>query len=348
MDSYFIMDTILKKLHIDETYTKPVPKEKVFTKVKDQIPPRKHFNYMADLLFLPETKQGYKYLLVMVDLYTDKFDIEPMKTKESEDALSAMKTIFKRPYLKKPEASIQTDGGTEFKDVFHKFLYNENIFHKVTFPDRHSQMSSVENLNKTLGRLINGYLNTIEIETSKTYCEWDTGELLDTIRTELNKYRSKKNKPTKQDLIFRADKEPKYKVGDIVYRKLETPMNVLGHKESTKQFRMGDLRFDVKQPRKITHVFYYSGKIPYRYQLESIDNVSFTEAQLKPAKGETESKYVVEKIIGRKVEKKKNYYLVKWKNYKKDESTWEPEEKLRTDGLGQMIEDYDKTRNSKK
>ena len=70
---------------------------------------------MADLLFLPQTDSGYRYLLVMVDLANDEFDIEEMRNKESATVLKAMKNIFRRGILKKPYASIRTDAGSEFK-----------------------------------------------------------------------------------------------------------------------------------------------------------------------------------------------------------------------------------------
>ncbi len=52
----------------------------------------------------------------MVDLATHEFDIEPMKTKKSKEALQAMKNIFKRTHLKQPKASLRTDNGTEFME----------------------------------------------------------------------------------------------------------------------------------------------------------------------------------------------------------------------------------------
>ena len=85
---------------------------------------------MADLLFLPKAQNGYNYLLVITDIYNSKFDIEPIKNKEAQTVLDALLEIFKRIYLDKPKASISTDAGTEFKQVFKKYLDDNNIFHK--------------------------------------------------------------------------------------------------------------------------------------------------------------------------------------------------------------------------
>ena len=112
------MNKVMKKLNIDETYTKK-PKVK-FDTVKQNTFPRKGFNYMADLLYLPKTRQKYLYLLTMVDIWSNNVDFEPLKDKKSSSVLQAMKKIFKRGILPQPHASIRTDNGSEFKDVFHK------------------------------------------------------------------------------------------------------------------------------------------------------------------------------------------------------------------------------------
>lgn len=51
------MDKILKELKINEKYSKPVKIKKEFSKVKDNIPLKADYNFMADLLELPETKK---------------------------------------------------------------------------------------------------------------------------------------------------------------------------------------------------------------------------------------------------------------------------------------------------
>ena len=56
----------------------------------------------------------------------------------------------------------------------------------------------------------------------------------------------------------------------------------------------------------------------------------------------TETTYEVKDLIGKKVVKKKTYYLVWYKGYKKSESTYELETDLRDDGLGDLIDEYNK------
>lgn len=330
------MDKLLKKLNVNETYTKAL-KKPIFDKVKQNTFPKGGYNYMADVLFLPETKEGYKYLLTMVDLWSDEFDMEPLKTKEPTEVLKAMETIFKRKYLKRPKASIRTDNGSEFKGVFHKWLFENDILHREAEPYRHQQLANVEQLNYIIGRLLNGYMNNKEETTGKVYKEWLPP--LNIIRKDLNKVREK---PDGDPFTFNptlTDKIPKYNVGDLVYHKVERPMNALGHYQSTANFRVGDYRFDIKNPRKIIKVLPYPNNI--RYILNGMNHVSYTEAELKPA-AQKEETYTVKKIIDKKIIKKVVYYLIWWKGYLKKNATWEKETELIKDGLKPMIDEYNK------
>ena len=56
-------EKLITKLGLDETYTKVRIKPK-FDNVKDNIPPLQDYNFQADLIMLPKTKKGFKYLLV--------------------------------------------------------------------------------------------------------------------------------------------------------------------------------------------------------------------------------------------------------------------------------------------
>lgn len=328
---------LIDNLGIDETFTKSTRKENKFTHVKNQIPLQKNWNFMADLLFLPKTKKGYHYLLVVVDLATDVFDIEPLQKKDAEYVRDAMKRIFKRGILKLPKYSIQTDAGSEFKGVFHKWIYDNNILHRTARAGRHSQMSNVESLNKQLGRLLLGYLNKKEKDTGKYYYEWT--DMTNKIRDELNKIRKKPEKsPYTHDYpVHDIKKTAKFKVGDLVHYKLDEPRDNFNQKQAGK-FRTGDLHFD-PIAKRITEVIFYTGDIPFRYALEGITNATYTEGQLKLSTQQEET-YRIKKIIGKKRIRGITKYLIWWDGYKRTEATYEPEDKLIEDGFENLINEY--------
>ena len=86
---------------------------------------------------------------------------------ESQTVLNALLKIFKRDYIERPKASISTDAGTEFKNVFNNYLYKNNIYHKIASTSRHTQQSSVESLNRILGKIIMIYLSKKSKETDR-------------------------------------------------------------------------------------------------------------------------------------------------------------------------------------
>jgi hypothetical protein len=341
------LQKLLGELNLTETNTKVIQKPKKFTKVKDQIPNIANYNFGADILMLPESKKTKnRYCLVVTDLATNAFDIEGMPNKEATTTLKAMEKMFKRKHIKKPEASITTDGGNEFKSEFQNYMFENSILHKTAAKGRHTQNANVENLNRTLGRIFNLYMNGVEEKTGKVYTNWD--DMIDEVRTKLNEIRKRpEGDPYTDPMKIPTDfTEPKFNVGDIVFQQLDVPQNALGHELSGK-FREGDSRWS-KIPRKIKIVTVYAGAEKFRYILDGIPNVSYTEAQLKLApKTETESKYVVEKIVDKKTVNKKVQYFIKWKGYKATENTWEPKETLIEDGLQSMIDEFEKNKKKK-
>lgn len=338
------MNNLLKKLKENKDFTRPnLKKQKKFNKIKNNIPLLEDYNMMADLIELPTTKEGYKYLLSVVDLASDEFDIEPLKTKTPDEVLTGFKKMIKRKHIGKPYASIRTDNGKEFKGEFDKYLSKEGILHKLNLPNRHKQMANVEALNKQLGLLINTFMNNKEEETKKRFREWT--KIVDFVRTELNKIRKKTLKKKFDfndypDIPYDEIGNPKFKVGDIVYEKLETPEDALGHKQNTNNFRVGDYKIS-RVPKKIKNVLLMNDEPYFRYILEGMPNVSYSEYELIKSK-EKETKYIVKDIIGKKKIKGKTHYLIWWKGMKKEQATYEPEKNLIEDGFKNIINEFNK------
>ncbi len=337
------MKTLMSKLDIDESYTLPIKYH--YPKVKNQVFPQHGFNYEADLLELPKTKKGYSYLLTVDDIYSNYCDFEPLKTKTSEEVLKAFKTIFKRGILSLPQASIRTDNGSEFKSVVDRYMYDNNILHRWSLPDRHKQMGNIENLNRQLGRVFMTYINNKSMELDSEYTDWT--DIIDDVRHEINEL---KNHPKDIDMDnyipkkINIEKAPKFKVGDLVYRRLEKPLDRFGNKYQNSKFRQGDNRFEINEPRKIVQVLVYTSNDPYRYLLNGLPNVSYAENELLPAK-ETEEKRIVKKIIDKKVTNRIVYYKTWFKGELKRDAIWLPKKQLLEDGLKEYIQEYENGEN---
>ena len=350
------MKDLYKELEIgDTTLTKPVKKRnQKYNRVIDNIPMIEDYNFMADLLFLPETKNGYKYLLVIVDLSNNEFDIEPIKDKTPKTTLNAMKTIFKRKYLDKPYASVKTDNGNEFKGVFQKYLVDEKILHKVGLTGRHRYTAVVERLNKDLAKLFNLYMNSKEIKSGKVYKEWI--DVLPQVREKLNEIRTIELKPQNQYQykMFSTTDKPKFKVGDMVHRLLDEPRNALNEKQSTNSFREGDFRWSLLT-YKIIQIVYFAGDVNYRYLLEGIKGTSFAEWELKPNtlkidEEVSEMKEIIDMSYNKK-EKMWYYRIWMFDENKKDSGWYSHNDLLETveeEKLNEFIDLYKSKKKKKK
>jgi hypothetical protein len=301
--------------------------------------PEPNFNQMADLLQLPKDK-GYQYLLVVLDLATNKFDIEQMKTTSSRECLDAYKKIIKRGILKKPIISIKTDGGSEFKKEFNKYFYDNNILHKTSVAYRKKQMSPVENLNKSIGRIIMNYLNDKSIETNTEYTNWI--DILETIRKSLNEFRERDLDKLKQyqnqHNNINLNEKPKYEIGDYVHYKLDAPTDIYGNKLKN-GFRQGDIIYSV-DTKQIVDILYYHDTPYFRYKLKDLPNVSYSDFELKPSQ-KSDNTYVIKKIIDKRTLNKQVQFLVWFKGELKKEATWIPKKELIEDGATEYIQQFE-------
>ena len=101
---------------------------------------------LADLALLSTKNDGYKYLLVMIDIFSRYAWVRPLKTKFAKEMVKAMKSIFEKG--RKP-ALLRTDGGREYKNnVVKTYLNNQGIHHFRTFNE--TKANFAERVIKTL------------------------------------------------------------------------------------------------------------------------------------------------------------------------------------------------------
>jgi hypothetical protein len=266
---------LLKYFNIDNRFTEKKHKLK-YDSFDENTFPKEDYNFSADLLFLPPYR-GYKYLLVVVDNWSNEIEFEQIKTKPPDVVLRAFNKIIKREHMNKPKASIRVDAGTEFKGVFKKYMFEEDILLRVAMTGRHKQNAKAESAIKLISFLIINYLNIKEIELQKNYRNWI--ELLPSLRNKLNELRKRPDEDpyTKfyKGVIFKL---PKFNIGDNVVHLMSKPVDALNKKQSSENRRVGDYIYSYHNPKKIVKILYYSNNV--RYMLDGIKNASFTEDEI--------------------------------------------------------------------
>ena len=109
---------------------------------------------LADLALLSTKNDGYKYLLVMIDIFSRYAWVRPLKTKFAKEVVKAMDSIFKKG--RKP-AVLRSDGGKEYNNAIVKtYLTNQGIHHFRTFNETKANYS--ERLIKTLKSKLYRYM----------------------------------------------------------------------------------------------------------------------------------------------------------------------------------------------
>jgi hypothetical protein len=335
---------VIKDVGINDFFTKADSKQK-YNKFITAVVPEEDFNFMSDLIELPTTSKGYKWLIEVLDLATNLFDIEPMKNKEAKTTLEAFKNIVKRGILGLPEKSLKTDGGTEFLGVFRKYLTDHGIMHKVAKAYRKQQMGPVEGLNSTIARLLMAYLNDKSVEIDEDYYNWT--DILDLVRDEVNKYRKRnliklKEYQDKRYFDFSEAGDPEFNIGDYVHWKMDRPTDILGNAINDNKFRKGDRIFSI-ETRQIVDILCYPSAPYYRYKLFEINNVSYSASELKLSKQQGDF-FEVKQIVDKTVDADGiTFYKVWWKGYLKAEAEWVEAQQLIEDGIGDAINEYEES-----
>lgn len=295
-----------------------VPKKNKGNDVRHYIKPDEEGDtQQADLLFLPTDRFGYKYALVVIDIFSNRIDIEPIKIKSAESVAKAFNKIYERGILDIPKF-MSVDSGTEFKGSALNYLKSKKIVVTVSATQKHSQTAFVEYANKLIGKAI-GYLQTEkEIETNKTVKGWldDIHLIVETINQQANQ----KGKLREQDIFKQIDKKENASkqnaddavdelISDIKNKKtpeiihddvplagknastlgilpegtkvriaLDYPINAVTNEKLHGNFRAGDIRFS-KEIYEIEKIILTPNQ-PVSYLVSRIKNRSFLSNQL--------------------------------------------------------------------
>ena len=272
-----------KNNHLINNLTKTPKKEKVYPSLSNNILTKNYFQE-ADLLYLPTDKFGYKYCLVVIDVYDKMCDAEPLKKKLAISIVKAFKKIYKRGILKVPKI-IQFDQGTEFKEETKQYFNEEKANVKYALTNRHRQMALIERKNKEIGGTIMKYQNAQELIKKKTVKGW-VNELPALIKV-INEHLPKR-KPVPDNILYNKFTKDILPLHEHVRAILDHPINASNSKRLGSVFRTGDIRWN-QEDKTIEKIILNPGQ-PVMYQLngnskDGLDNrVAYTQEQLQVIK----------------------------------------------------------------
>ena len=272
----------------------------------------------SDLIELPKLSKknsGFRYVLMLIDVFSKYGWAVPLKTKSGKEVASALQSIFRKKHCKR----IWVDRGREYynKDVA-AVLRKYNI--QIYSTNNDEKCSVVERFNRTIKNQLYRYFSAN-----------GTQKYTDILQPLIDKYNSTKHhsigmtpiearKQSNYQQVFknlyfkkvqaRIKVKPKYKVGDKVRISIKKPL-----------FEKG---FTINWSDKVYTITQILNTLPPTYRIkddrEEI-NGSFYEQELQKTSEET---FRIEKILRWKKSGGKEIARVKWVGYDSSYNSWIP------------------------
>ena len=273
---------------------------------------------LVELQSLSKKNSGFRYILMVIDIFSKYGWSIPLKTKTGKEVASALRTIFKK---EKP-AKLWVDKGREIynKDVS-ELLKKNNI--EIYSTNNDEKCSVVERWNRTIKTQLWRYFSTN-----------GTQKYTDILQPLMDKYNSTKHrsigmtpvdarKSSNRQQVFKnlyfkkvqtRNKQPKYKVDDKV--RISVKKNI---------FEKG---FTVNWSDKIYTIIEVLKTLPPTYKIkddrEEIKG-TFYEQELQKT---SENTFRIEKVLRWKKQDGKRVARVKWVGYDSSYNSWVPESEI--------------------
>ena len=305
-------NSLADELH--KSVRKNFPKRYVFVRNVDDV----WGADLVDMKKLTKENDGYKYILMVIDVFSKFGWAVPIKTKSGDAVKSALENIF----IKNKPLKIWADKGTEFYNVQVKALLKKNKI-GIYSTENEEKCSVVERWNRT-----------IKSQLYKYFTANGTHRYIDVIQPLIDRYNSTKHRSigfTPSDARKPSNHQQVFK--NLYSKKVKQFL----HKKP--KFEEGDkVRLAVKKDRfEKAYIINWSDKI---YTIKEIKHTNPTTYTVEDDKGKehkgafyeqelqkTNVDYFrIEKILKYKKINGKQYALVKWMEY--DENTWEPVEEI--------------------
>ena len=258
--------------------------------------------------------KGYRYLLMVLDLFSKYGWIVPLKDKKGETVTEAFKTIFKKG---RKLQYLWTDKGKEYCNKNMKELLEKNGI--TLYSTENEEKSSVcERWNRT-----------IKTRMWKQFTVQGNTLYLGILPEILEEYDNTKHSSIKMTPVEASKKKNESAVYYNLYGDMKQlssrPKCKIGDKVRTSKYKRKV--FDKEYTPNWTEEIFLIDKIqstnPITYRLKDLNNEemqgSFYEPELLPAKQHV---FRIEKVIGRDYKKKQA--LVKWLGCSDDFNSWIP------------------------
>ena len=277
---------------------------------------------LVDMQYYSRTNKGYKYILMVIDVFSKYGWAEPLKNKTGVEIIRAFAKIWDSK--QKPPKYLWTDKGKEFDNKPFRDLLEKKKVH-LYWTENEEKSSVVERWNRT-----------IKSRMWKYFTKNRRGVYVDVLPSIIEKYNntyhraikctpSDARKPSNYEHVFNAlynnknlnttslRPPPKFKIGD--------------HVRISKLKRKFEKGYTANWTEEVFTIEKVQATIPYTYKLKDTRNETiqgtFYEPELQLTR---QTSFRIEKVLKRRTTRDgKREIYVKWLGYSPAFNQWIPE-----------------------
>ena len=323
------LNNVLNWLKQQNVYTLHRPARKHFTRNRIYVSQIDE-QWEADLVDMQEHSRennGYKYLLVIIDVFSKYLFLNPLRNKTPIEVINVFRRIFRQ---RKP-LKLRTDRGKEFDNILFRRFCKQNHVIFFTTQNRDVKCAVVERVNRTIKSKMNKYFTSVgnhryieylpqivksynnNIHRSTKMAPEDISEVDEPMVFE-NLYNTK-------NLLSLVDdnKRPKLNIGDQVRQKLD--LSVLDKSYyplwTNMVYKVGEIHNKLNKPQYSLEID--GNRLNRRFYPEEIQQVLVND----------ETEWHFERIIAYRTRNGQRQARVKWRGYPAQYNQWIPVEQIR-------------------
>ena len=282
------------------------PRQKVIVNYINEI----HSTDLVDMSQYSKINKGYKYIFTNVDVFSKIAYAFPLKSKKIVDIKPCFEKIFEK---NKPKFIWSDKEPTFLSKEMRLFFKNNNV--KIYHTNSHLKAVVIERFNRSLRELMIKHFtknnNTVWYNILPKLIKIYNNRYHNTIKMKPMQVNKNNEKYIKENIYTynKTSKNPKFKINDLV--RISLKRRDIFDKPSA----------NIKWSEELFKIHSINRSNVITYKIKDLDNNIiegiFYEKELQKSKNTSEV-YVIEKII----QKNKNKYFVKWRNYSNDFNSW--------------------------
>ena len=282
------------------------PRQKIIVNHINEI----HSTDLVDMSQYSKMNKGYKYIFTNIDVFSKIAYAYPIKSKKIQDIKPSFEKIFKN---NKPKYIWSDKEPAFLSKEMQQFFKDNNV--KIYHTNSHLKAVVIERFNRSLRELMMKEFvknnNTVWYNILPKLIKIYNNRYHSTIKMKPIEVNKSNEKYIKENIYTydKTTKNPKFKINDLV--RISLKRRDLFDKPSS-NIKWSEELFKVHSINK-------SNVITYKIKdlNDGIIKGIFYGKELQKSKN-TWGVYIIEKII----QKNKNKYLVKWRNYSNEFNSW--------------------------